>query len=404
MTAGAAAWTHATLATMRGDGLELIEDGALVVRDGRIAWVGAAADLPAVAGDLVARNCRGALLTPGLIDCHTHLVFAGDRAAEFEQRLSGASYEDIARAGGGIMSTVRATRAAGEEALFQVSAARLAALMDEGVTTVEIKSGYGLNMADELKMLRVARKLGTRLPVTVTTSFLGAHALPPEFAGRADDYIAFLCEDVLPVAVAARLVDAVDAFCDNIGFTPAQTRRLFTRARELKLPVRLHAEQLSAQGGAALAASFGALSADHLEHLDDAGIAAMAGAGTTAVLLPAAFYFMRETKLPPIAALRAAGVPMAVATDLNPGTAPVVSLLAAMHMACTLFRLTPAEAWRGVTANAARALGLADRGTLEAGKRADFCVWPFGSPAEACYWLGHVKPAEVVVNGSARHG
>lgn len=389
-------WRHARIASFAGEtGLSpwgWIEDGALLVEGEHIAWVGPDAELPgallARAGPLVEHDLAGALVTPGLIDAHTHLVYAGDRAAEFELRLQGASYEQIARAGGGIRSTVAATRAADDETLFALAAARARALMAEGVTTLEVKSGYGLNERDEARCLGVARRLGRELPVAVRTTSLGAHALPPEFEGRADDYIAAVC-GWLPGQQAAGLVDAVDAFCDTIGFTPAQTRRVFDQARALGLPVKLHAEQLSDQGGAALAAGYRALSCDHLEHLSAAGIAAMKAAGTVAMLLPGAFYFLRDTRLPPVAALRDAGVPMALATDHNPGSSPCLSLLLMLNMGCTLFRLTPEEAWRGVTVHAAQALGLADRGRLAVGQRADFVVWDAAHPRELCYRFGH---------------
>ena len=378
---------HARLATFEGEaGWGLLDDGALLIEGERIAWVGADAERPALDAEEIALD--GALLTPGLIDAHTHLVYAGERAAEFEQRLQGASYEQIARAGGGIRSTVTATRAASESALFDAAAARARALMAEGVTTIEIKSGYGLDEATEARCLRVARRLGAELPLSVRSTSLAAHALPPEYAGRPDDYLDAAL-GWLRTQQAQGLVDAVDAFCDTIGFTPAQTERVFTAARALNLPVKLHAEQLSNQHGAALAARFGALSCDHLEHLDAAGIAAMRAAGTVAVLLPGAYYFLRDTTLPPVAALRAAGVPMAVATDHNPGSSPCLSLLLMLNMACTLFRLTPEEAWRGVTVNAARALGLADRGVLAAGQRADLVLWDATHPCELAYRFGH---------------
>jgi imidazolonepropionase len=395
--------THANLATMQGDGLGVIEHGAVALEGDAIAWVGAAAALPGAWRSVATVDCADGWLTPGLIDCHTHLVFAGNRADEFRRRAEGESYESIARSGGGIASTVKATRAAPAAALEAQAAARLAALMAEGVTTVEVKSGYGLDLASERKMLQVARALGTRCAVDIVTTFLGMHAVPAEFAGRQDDYVRLCVEEMLPALHAEGLVDAVDAFCEHVGFTPAQTERLFERARALGLPRKLHAEQLSNQHGAALTARTGGLSADHLEHLDAAGIEAMRAAGTVAVLLPAAFYVLRETRLPPIDALRAAGVPMAVASDLNPGTAPVVSLLAAMHMAATLFRLTPDEVLRGVTVNAARALGLAGHvGRIAVGLRADLCLWRVGSPAELCYWLGGLRPERVWWRGAQR--
>jgi imidazolonepropionase len=338
-------------------------------------------------------------MTPGLVDCHTHIVHAGNRSDEFEARLNGATYEDIARAGGGIMSTVRATRAASLDELVRQSAPRVASLLAEGVTTLEIKSGYGLDLASEAKMLRAARRIGELMPVTVSTTFLGAHALPPEFTGRADDYIDELCERVLPALAGQGLVDAVDAFCERIGFTPAQTERVFQRARALGLAVKLHAEQLSDQGGAELVSRYRGLSADHLEHLSAQGVAAMAAAGTVAVLLPGAFYFLRETTMPPVAALREAGVPIAIATDCNPGTSPMTSILLAMNMACTLWRLTPLEALAGVTVNAARALGLHEQaGTLQVGKRADFALWDIVRPADLAYSIGF-NPCRAVVHG-----
>ena len=365
-----ALWINAQLATMTpGTPYGAIMDGALAVKDGRIAWVGARGSLPkGIDANLNVHDADGCWITPGLIDCHTHIVYAGNRAGEFEQRLNGASYEEIARNGGGIAATVAATRAASEDVLFAQSAARLARLLSEGVTTIEIKSGYGLDRDTEAKMLRVARELGRRFNVRVRNTYLGAHAVPPEFAGRPDAYVDFVCDDVMPALAGLGLIDAVDAFCDTIGFTHAQTARVFTAARRAGLPVKLHAEQLSDQNGAALAAQYGALSADHLEHLSAKSIKAMAAAGTVAVLLPAAFYFLRDTRVPPIDALRAAGVPMAVATDCNPGTSPTTSLLLTMNMACTLFRLTPAEALAGVTRHAARALGVhAECGMLQEG-------------------------------------
>ncbi|MEZ5701262.1 MAG: imidazolonepropionase [Burkholderiaceae bacterium] len=394
-------WRHARLATLTGDGWGLVDDGALLTEGDRIAWAGPLSELPDAGRTAQERDLGGLLVTPGLVDCHTHLVYGGHRAAEAEMRLNGASYEAIARAGGGIRSTVAATRTASDDALFSSAARRLRALMAEGVTTLEIKSGYGLSLEAEARCLRVARQLGNDRLVDVRTTFLGAHALPPEFEGRADDYIGAVC-DWLPALHAQGLVDAVDAFCENIGFSPAQTRRVFEAAQALGLPVKLHAEQLSDQGGAALAAAFGALSCDHLEHLSDHGIAAMKAAGTVAVLLPGAFYMLRETQLPPIAALRAAGVPMAVATDHNPGTSPGLSLLLSAHMACSFFRLTPLEAVRGITMHAARALGLRDRGRLAAGQRADFVAWDLDHPNELAYWFGHNPCRRVVAAGMER--
>jgi imidazolonepropionase len=391
-------WRHARLATMHGaPAWGWIERGALLTEGERIVWVGADNAVPRDAAPEHEVDLHGALVTPGLIDAHTHLVYGGDRAAEFEQRLRGASYEDIARAGGGIASTVAATRAASDDALFASAARRARALMAEGVTTIEIKSGYGLSQQHEARCLAAARRLGRELPLSVRTTSLAAHALPPEYAGRADAYIdaavGWLAEQK-----AQGLVDAVDAFCDTIGFTSAQTRRVFDAARALQLPVKLHAEQLSNQHGAALAAEYGALSCDHLEHLDADGIAAMLAAGTAAMLLPGAFYFLRETKLPPVQALRDAGVPLAIATDHNPGSSPALSLLLMLNMACTLFRLTPEEAFAGVTVHAARALGLADRGALAAGMRADFAVWDAEHPRELAYRFG-VNPLRQRVFG-----
>ncbi len=381
-------WTNARLATMRADlpGLGVVEGGAIGLREGRIAFAGPAADAPNAA-DVI--DCDGRWITPGLIDAHTHLVFAGDRIAEFELRQKGASYEEIARAGGGIASTVAATRAASEAALVRSALPRLDALIAEGVTTIEIKSGYGLTLTDEAKMLRAARTLGDARPVTVRTTFLGAHALPGEFVGDPDGYIDLLCEQVLPAIAAEGLADAVDAFCENIGFTPAQTERMFAAAAAHGLPVKLHAEQLSNQHGAALAARHGALSADHLEYLDEPGIAAVRDAGTVAMLLPGAFYFLRETKLPPVAALRAAGVPIALATDCNPGTSPLTSLLLTMNMGAVLFGLTTDECLLGVTRHAAQALGLSDSiGTIEAGKRCDLAIWDIERPSDLVGRMG----------------
>ena len=380
-------WRNARLTTL-APGLGEIDRGAIAALEGRIVWIGADRDAPAFAADETT-DCEGRWITPGLIDPHTHLVFAGDRAREFELRLAGASYEEIARAGGGIVSTMQATRAASEAELVEAALPRLDALIAEGATTVEVKSGYGLSLEDELKSLRAARALAEARPVSIRTTFLGAHALPPEFAGDADGYIDLVCHEMIPAVAAEGLADAVDAFCEGIGFTPGQTRRVFEAARAQGLPVKLHAEQLSNLHGGALAAEFGALSADHLEHLDASGVAAMARAGTVATLLPGAFYFVRETKPPPIDALRAAGVPMALATDCNPGTSPLTSLLLTMNMAATLFRLTVEECLAGVTREAARALGLlAETGTLEAGKRCDLAIWDIGRPAELVYRMG----------------
>ncbi len=382
---------NATLATFAGDApYGLIERGAIAIHHGRIAWVGRVDALPDAPHALasIVESVDGALITPGLVDCHTHLVFAGDRANEFDLRLNGASYEEIARAGGGIVSSVTATRKASEDQLYAQSLPRALALLADGVTTLEIKSGYGLDLESERRMLRVARRLGRELGISVRTSFLGLHALPPEYANRRGDYVTLVCDEILPTLAGEKLVDAVDAFCETIGFSHAETRRLFERAKALGLPVKLHAEQLSDMDGAALVAEYGGLSADHLEHLSESGIRAMAAAGTVAVLLPGAFYALRETRLPPIERLRQHNVPMAVATDCNPGTSPLLSLRLAAGMGCTLFRLTPEEALRGATVNAARALGLADRGTLAVGQRADLVVWKARQPAELCYWIG----------------
>jgi imidazolonepropionase len=383
----------------------LISKAAVAIADRRIAWAGADGELPSrLPPGARVEDAKGALLTPGLIDCHTHLVWAGSRYREFEQRLAGASYEEIARAGGGIISTVVATRAAREEELLALALKRASRLLAEGVTCIEIKSGYGLDFLGELKLLRVARAVGERLPVTVRTTLLAAHAVPPEFQGRADDYIRCICDEILPATAAAGLVDAVDAFCENIAFTPAQVDRLFTRARQLGLPVKLHAEQLSNQHGAALAARHGALSADHLEYLDEEGARAMAAAGTVAVLLPAAFYFLRETQLPPVELLRQHRVPIAIASDLNPGSAPLASLLLNINMACTLFRMTPEEAFAGVTRHAAAALGLAaERGTIAAGMAADLVLWDAEHPAELAAQFGLVRPVAVLCGGKDAH-
>jgi imidazolonepropionase len=395
-------WRNTCLATLAGpSGWGWIAQGALLTDGDRLAWVGAESDLPAGLQVDAEHDLDGALVTPGLVDCHTHLVYGGQRAREFELRLEGASYEQIARAGGGIRSTVAATREASDGALWQAALGRAQALMAEGVTTLEIKSGYGLSAEHEARCLRIARLLGQELALTVRTTCLAAHALPPEFDGRPDDYIDAVCA-WLPAWQAQGLVDAVDAFCETIAFTPAQTRRVFEAATRLGLPVKLHAEQLSDQGGAQLAAEFGALSCDHLEFLGTAGIKAMAAAGTVAVLLPGAYYFLRETQLPPVAALRAAGVTIAIATDHNPGSSPTLSPLLMLNMACTLFRLTPEEALRGLTVNGARALGLADRGRLVAGQRADFVAWPAEHPNELAYWFGQHPIARVICGGQER--
>ncbi len=382
-------WHNARMVPMAGaEPLGVVEDAIIACRDGRIAYAGPASAAPALeAAQRI--DCEGRLVTPGLVDCHTHLIYAGNRAHEFELRLEGASYEAIARSGGGILSTMRATRAASVEDLVATARPRLDALMAEGVTTIEIKSGYGLTLDDELKMLRAARALAAEHPVTVTTTLLAAHALPPEYAGDADAYVTEIADRIIPAAASAGLADAVDGFCETIGFTPAQIDRVFTAATAHALPVKLHAEQLSNSHGAALAARHGALSADHLEHLDAGGIAAMAASGTVAVLLPGAYYFTRETLPPPIAGLRAAGVPMALATDCNPGTSPLTSLLLAMNMGATLFRLTVAECLAAATINAARALGLADAtGSIEAGKWADLAIWDAERPADLVYPMG----------------
>jgi imidazolonepropionase len=380
-----------------------IDDGALGVLDGRIAFVGAVSDLPGRPNSLARdiRQADGRWITPGLIDCHTHLVFGGDRSQEFEMRLNGASYAELQAAGGGILSTVRATRMATEDELVAAALPRLDALLGEGVTTIEIKSGYGLETETELKMLRAARRLAALRPVTVKTTFLGAHALPEAFKGRSGDYIDLVCGEMLPAAVEAGLVDAVDVFCETIGFDLSETERVLAAADGFGVPVKIHAEQLSDMGGAALAARHHALSADHLEYLSAEGVAAMARSGTVAVLLPGAFYVLRETRLPPIALLREQGVAMALATDANPGSSPVLSLLLILSMAATLFRMTPEEALRGITVNAARALGIqATHGTLEVGKAADFVLWDIERPGDLAYWVGR-NPLHQAVRGGA---
>lgn len=366
----------------------LVNNAAIAVKNGVIDWIGAQSDVPAIYAGLPHISLGGRLVTPGLIDCHTHIVHGGDRAVEFEMRLNGASYEEVARAGGGIVSTVNATRQASLEEMIETALPRVDALLAEGITVLEIKSGYGLDHETELQMLRAARALEQHRPIRIVTSFLGAHAVPTEYQGRADAYIDDVCIPALRAAHAEGLVDAVDGFCEGIAFSPSQIARVFDAAQALGLPVKLHAEQLSNLGGAKLAASYGALSADHIEHLDDEGVAAMAQAGTVAVILPGAFYTLRETQMPPIAALRKQNVPMALATDCNPGSSPMTSLLLTMNMACTLFRMTPLEALAGVTCHAAAALGLSDCGYIKAGQRADMAVWNVKHPAELAYRIG----------------
>jgi imidazolonepropionase len=394
-------WLNVHLATMSDDlSYGECHNGAIAVKDGVIAWLGKQSSLPKNYSATQVIDGNGAWLTPGLIDCHSHIVYAGNRSNEFEDRLNGTSYEEISQRGGGIISTVNATRVVSEADLFAQSLVRVKRLLQEGVTTLECKSGYGLDLPTEEKILRVARQLGEQLPVRICTTFLGAHAVPPEYVGRADAYIDFVCEKMLPALAAKGLVDAVDAFCEKIGFTPAQTERVFQAAKKHGLPVKLHAEQLSDQGGAALTARFQGLSADHLEYVSDAGITAMAASGTVAVLLPGAFYFLRETKLPPVDALRKASVPIAIATDCNPGTSPMTSLLLAMNMACTLFKMTPLEALQGTTRNAAKALGISNQiGSLAVGKRADFALWQVDRPADLSYAIGANPCCGVVFGG-----
>ncbi|MNO76332.1 Imidazolonepropionase [compost metagenome] len=392
-------WQHCHVATMADGRYSAIEDAAIVTSAGLIEWIGPRAELAPVEADRTV-DLGGAWVTPGLIDCHTHAVFGGNRSGEFEQRLQGVSYAEIAAQGGGIASTVRATRAASEDELFASARQRVQALMRDGVTTIEIKSGYGLDLANERKMLRVARRLADELPLTVRATCLAAHALPPEYAGRADDYIAHICDEMLPALAAEGLVDAVDAFCEHLAFSPAQVERLFIKARELGLPVKLHAEQLSSLHGSSLAARYQALSADHLEFMTEEDAVAMANAGTVAVLLPGAFYFLRETQLPPMDALRRHGVKIALASDLNPGTSPGLSLRLMLNMGCTCFRMTPEEALAGVTVHAATALGLGDsHGSLQVGKVADFVAWQIERPADLAYWLGGDLPKRVVRMG-----
>ena len=390
---------NAQIATMTPDKpYGLIENGAVVISADRIKWVGAEKELPDEFAGLQGKNLEGRLVTPALIDCHTHLVYGGSRATEFELRLNGASYEEIARNGGGILSTVTATRNASEDELLAQSLPRLDAFLAEGVATIEIKSGYGLDIETEIKMLRVARQLGKERSVRVKTSFLGAHAIPPEFSGKADAYIDFVCEEVLPAVHYENLADAVDGFCENIAFSPNQISRVFEKAKSFGLPVKLHAEQLSNLGGATLAAKYGALSADHLEFLDQTGVEVMGKSGTVAVLLPGAFYTLRETQLPPLDSLRKAEVPIAIATDCNPGSSPLTSILLCMNMSCTLFRMTPEEALCGVTVVAAQALGIGDEvGTIEVGKKAELAVWNVDQPAELAYRVGFNPLEEMVI-------
>lgn len=390
---------NAQIATMTpGKSYGLIENGAVVISADRIKWVGAEKELPDEFAGLQGKSLEGRLVTPALIDCHTHLVYGGSRATEFELRLNGASYEEIARNGGGILSTVTATRNASEDELLAQSLPRLDAFLAEGVATIEIKSGYGLDIETEIKMLRVARQLGKERSVRVKTSFLGAHAIPPEFSGKADAYIDFVCEEVLPAVHYENLADAVDGFCENIAFSPNQISRVFEKAKSFGLPVKLHAEQLSNLGGATLAAKYGALSADHLEFLDQTGVEVMGESGTVAVLLPGAFYTLRETQLPPLDSLRKAEVRIAIATDCNPGSSPLTSILLCMNMSCTLFRMTPEEALCGVTIVAAQALGIGDEvGTIEVGKKAELAVWNVDQPAELAYRAGFNPLEEMVI-------
>lgn len=395
--------TNIDIATMQpgGQPYGLIAGGAIAIAGGKIEWLGIATELPAHYADWQKRDLGGRLVTPALIDCHTHVVFGGNRAREFEMRLNGASYEEVAKAGGGIVSTVKATRQCSEDELLADALPRVDALINEGTSVIEIKSGYGLDADTELIMLRVARRIGEVRNIRVKTSFLGAHAVPAEYAGRADHYIDEVCIPALEAAYAEGLVDAVDGFCEGIGFSPEQITRVFDKAQALGLPVKLHAEQLSNLGGAKLAAGYNALSADHLEFLDEEGVKAMAGADMAAVLLPGAFYTLRETKLPPIDLLREHDVPIAIATDCNPGSSPLTSLLLTMNMACTLFRMTPEEALRGVTVNAAKALGLNDCGAISIGKRADLAIWNVKHPSELSYRIGFNPLFERLIGGAS---
>ncbi len=395
-------WRGATLVTMRDGKYNLIENGAIAVSGSQILWIGPDADCPDYP-HAIEHEFDGGIITPGLVDCHTHLVFGGNRSAEFEQRLNGVSYAEIAAAGGGILSTVNATRAASEDELLAQALFRLQPLLAEGITCVEIKSGYGLSVESEIKMLRVIRRLGHMLPVEVKSTCLAAHALPPEFKDRPDDYIQLICDTLLPAIAQENLADAVDAFCEHLAFSPEQVDRVFNAAKSLGLPVKLHAEQLSSLHGSALAARHHALSADHLEYATEDDAKAMAASGTVAVLLPGAYYLLRETQCPPVEHFRTHGVPMALASDANPGTSPALSLRLMLNMGCTLFRLTPEEALAGVTCHGARALGLQDsHGTLEAGKVADFIHWPLSRPAELVYWLGGQLPCTVIFRGHLR--
>jgi imidazolonepropionase len=394
-----ALWQHCHIATMAHGNYSIIEDAAMVTAGQFIEWIGPRSEVP-TADYAQVHDLHGAWVTPGLIDCHTHTVFGGNRSGEFEQRLEGVSYADIAAQGGGIASTVRATRAASEDELFESAHKRLRSLLRDGVTTVEIKSGYGLDLASERKLLRVIRRLGDALPVSVRATCLAAHALPPEFKDRADAYIDHICSEMLPALAAEGLVDAVDAFCEYLAFSPEQVERVFKVARQLGLPVKLHAEQLSSLHGSSLAARYQALSADHLEFMTEQDAIAMAAAGTVAVLLPGAFYFLRETQLPPMDALRKHGVKIAIASDLNPGTSPALSVRLMLNMACTLFRMTPEEALAGATQHAATALGMgATHGSLEVGKVADFVAWQIDRPADLAYWLGGELDKRVVRHG-----
>ncbi|HYB09139.1 MAG TPA: imidazolonepropionase [Alphaproteobacteria bacterium] len=400
-------WINASVATMEPEGSPygIVRDGAIAAAGGRIAFAGARSSLPGRPEDLAREviDCKHAWITPGLVDCHTHIVFGGNRAHEFELRLKGASYEEIARAGGGIRSTVAATRAASEDELYRAARGRIARSMAEGVTTLEIKSGYGLSTEHEIKMLRVARRLGRDLALDIVTTFLGAHAVPPEYEGRQRDYVALVCRDMIPAVASERLADAADAFCEKIAFTPEETAAVFESARSHGLPIKLHADQLSDLGGAALAARFKALSADHLEYTSEAGVEALSASKTVAVLLPGAFYYLRERQHPPLDALRRHNVPIALASDCNPGSSPALSLLLMLNLACTLFRMTPEEALAGVTRSGATALGLGqDRGRLAVGMRADMAVWQIDHPAELAYWLGNNPCIAVVKDGNPR--